>query len=92
MPAPTGVQAMVGLKHSFAAVLGSTGFDGRGGCRKMGVSGFTVRYVGASKGVRTEFPPRWVRAVRYRSPGTWTNTETGQALVETQAPSDHSPM
>ena len=78
----------VGLKESFASRSGSGTLTDLEVAERLGVSRFTVRSW-RLKGVGPRFL-KMGRAVRYRSQDV--DEYERQALVETQAPSDHSPM
>ena len=78
----------VGLKHSFASSSESRSLTDVEVAERLGVSRFTVRSW-RLKGVGPRFL-KMGRAVRYRSQDV--DEYERQALVETQAPSDHSPM
>ena len=77
----------VGLKHSFASSENRSLTDVEV-AERLGVSRFTVRSW-RLKGVGPRFL-KMGRAVRYRSQDV--DEYERQALVETQAPSGHSPM
>ena len=78
----------VGLKQSFASSVENRIFTDVEVAERLGVSRFTVRSW-RLKGVGPRFL-KMGRAVRYRSRDV--DEYERQALVETQAPSDHSPM
>ena len=78
----------VGLKQSFASSEGNRTLTDVEVAQRLGVSRFTVRSW-RLKGVGPKFL-KMGRAVRYRSRDV--DEYERQALVETQAPSDHSPM
>jgi len=78
----------VGLKESFASRLENRILTDVEVAERLGVSRFTVRSW-RIKGVGPRFL-KMGRAVRYRSQDV--DEYERQALVETQAPSDHSPM
>jgi excisionase family DNA binding protein len=77
-----------GLKHSFESPSGNCPLKDVEVAERLGVSRFTVRSW-RLKGVGPRFL-KMGRAVRYRSQDV--DEYERQALVETQAPSDHSPM
>jgi excisionase family DNA binding protein len=77
-----------GLKHSFESPSGHCPLKDVEVAERLGVSRFTVRSW-RLKGVGPRFL-KMGRAVRYRSQDV--DEYERQALVETQAPSDHSPM
>jgi excisionase family DNA binding protein len=78
----------VGLKHSFASSVETRILTDVEVAERLGVSRFTVRSW-RLKGVGPRFL-KMGRAVRYRSKDV--DEYERQALVETQASSDHSPM
>jgi len=78
----------VGLKQSFASSVENRIFTDVEVAERLGVSRFTVRSW-RLKGVGPRFL-KMGRAVRYRSRDV--DEYERQALVETQAPPDHSPM
>ena len=78
----------VGLKHSFASSSETRTLTDVQVAERLGVSRFTVRSW-RLKGVGPRFL-KMGRAVRYRSQDV--DEYERQALVETQGPSDHSPM
>ena len=78
----------VGLKHSIASSSENRSLTDVEVAERLGVSRFTVRSW-RLKGVGPRFL-KMGRAVRYRSQDV--DEYERQALVETQAPSDHSPM
>ena len=78
----------VGLNHSFASPSENRTLTDVEVAERLGVSRFTVRSW-RLKGVGPRFL-KMGRAVRYRSQDV--DEYERQALVETQAPSDHSPM
>ena len=78
----------VGLKQSFASSGQNRTLTDVEVAERLGVSRFTVRSW-RLKGVGPKFL-KMGRAVRYRSQDV--DEYERQALVETQAPSDHSPM
>ena len=78
----------VGLKESFASRSENRSLTDLEVAERLGVSRFTVRSW-RIKGVGPRFL-KMGRAVRYRSQDV--DEYERQALVETQAPSDHSPM
>ena len=78
----------VGLKESFASRSDNRTLTDLEVAERLGVSRFTVRSW-RIKGVGPRFL-KMGRAVPYRSKDVDENER--QALVETQAPSDHSPM
>ena len=77
-----------GLKHSFESLSVNRPLTDVEVAERLGVSRFTVRSW-RLKGVGPRFL-KMGRAVRYRSQDV--DEYERQALVETQAPSDHSPM
>ena len=87
MPHPQ-ASSDVGSKHSFASASESRILTDVQVAEKLGVSRFTVRSW-RLKGVGPRFL-KMGRAVRYRSQDV--DEYERQALVETQGPSDHSPM
>ena len=87
MPHPQ-ASSDVGLKHSFASSSENRILTDVEVAERLGVSRFTVRSW-RLKGVGPRFL-KMGRAVRYRSRDV--DEYERQALVETQAPSDHSPM
>jgi excisionase family DNA binding protein len=78
----------VGLKHSFPSSSENRSLTDVEVAERLGVSRFTVRSW-RLKGVGPRFL-KMGRAVRYRSQDV--DEYERQALVETQASSDHSPM
>src|SRR5436305_349481 len=80
--------ALEGLKQSFASASENRILTDIEVAERLGVSRFTVRSW-RLKGVGPRFL-KMGRAVRYRSQDV--DEYERQALVETQAPSDHSPM
>ena len=78
----------VGLQHSFASSSENRILTDIEVAERLGVSRFTVRSW-RLKGVGPRFL-KMGRAVRYRSQDV--DEYERQALVETQASSDHSPM
>jgi excisionase family DNA binding protein len=76
------------LKHSFESPSGNRPLTDVEVAERLGVSRFTVRSW-RLKGVGPRFL-KMGRAVRYRSQDV--DEYERLALVETQAPSDHSPM
>ena len=78
----------VGLKHSFASSAQNRILTDVEVAERLGLSRFTVRSW-RLKGVGPRFL-KMGRAVRYRAQDL--DEYERQALVETQAPSDHSPM
>ena len=87
MPHPQ-ASSDVGLKQSFASSSENRILTDIEVAERLGVSRFTVRSW-RLKGVGPRFL-KMGRAVRYRSQDV--DEYERQALVETQAPSDHSPM
>ena len=87
MPHPQ-ASSDVGSKHSFASTSEARTLTDIQVAERLGVSRFTVRSW-RLKGVGPRFL-KMGRAVRYRSQDV--DEYERQALVETQAPSDHSPM
>ena len=87
MPHPQ-TSSDVGLKHSFASPSENRILTDIEVAERLGVSRFTVRSW-RLKGVGPRFL-KMGRAVRYRSQDV--DEYERQALVETQAASDHSPM
>ena len=87
MPHPQ-ASSDVGSKHSFASTSETRILTDIQVAERLGVSRFTVRSW-RLKGVGPRFL-KMGRAVRYRSRDV--DEYERQALVETQAPSDHSPV
>jgi len=87
MPHPQ-ASSDVGAKHSFASTSETRILTDVQVAERLGVSRFTVRSW-RLKGVGPRFL-KMGRAVRYRSKDV--DEYERQALVETQALSDHSPM
>jgi excisionase family DNA binding protein len=87
MPHPP-ASSDVGPKHSFASTSETRILTDVQVAERLGVSRFTVRSW-RLKGVGPRFL-KMGRAVRYRAQDV--DEYERQALVETQGPSDHSPM
>ena len=87
MPHPQASRDL-GSKHSFASTSETRTLTDIQVAERLGVSRFTVRSW-RLKGVGPRFL-KMGRAVRYRAQDV--DEYERQALVETQAPSDHSPM
>ena len=88
MPQPQALTDVGLTKHSFAPASEHRILTDIEVAERLGVSRFTVRSW-RIKGVGPRFL-KMGRAVRYRSQDV--DEYERQALVETQAPSDHSPM
>ena len=87
MPHPQ-ASSDLGSKHSFASTSETRTLTDIQVAERLGVSRFTVRSW-RLKGVGPRFL-KMGRAVRYRAQDV--DEYERQALVETQTPSDHSPM